>query len=151
MSSFFESVFAKYQCGFRKGFSAQQCLLAMLERQKRTVDKGKVFGVLLTDLFKPFDCLNCKNLMAKLGAYGFSLLALKLIYNCLLHIDNKEQRLAYFVVIVWKQYQEFLRDQYQGRFYSISFQPIFMKETEIVSYLSIMFGRTVQSLAIKWI
>ena len=33
MSEFFESsFFSKYQCGFRKGFSAQHCLVSMLEK-----------------------------------------------------------------------------------------------------------------------
>ena len=29
---FFERVFSKYQCGLRKGHSAQQCLLTMTEK-----------------------------------------------------------------------------------------------------------------------
>ena len=32
MSSFFDDIFSKYQYGFRKGFSTQQCLLALLEK-----------------------------------------------------------------------------------------------------------------------
>ena len=33
MSEFFESsFFSKYQCGFRKGFSAQHCLVSILEK-----------------------------------------------------------------------------------------------------------------------
>ena len=39
----------KCKCGFRGGFNAQNCLLAMLEKWGSSVDKGKVFGVLLTD------------------------------------------------------------------------------------------------------
>ena len=39
-------------------YSTQHCLLVMLETWKRSVDKGKVFGALLTDLSKAFDCLN---------------------------------------------------------------------------------------------
>ena len=34
MSSFFDDIFSKYQCGFRKGFSTQQCLLALLKNGK---------------------------------------------------------------------------------------------------------------------
>ena len=44
---FMDLVLFKYQCGFRKRFSA---LLAMLAKCKRTVDKENVFGVLLTDI-----------------------------------------------------------------------------------------------------
>ena len=50
MSSFFEDIFFKNQCGFRKGFRTQQCLLTLLEKWKDPVDKGKVFGAVLTDL-----------------------------------------------------------------------------------------------------
>ena len=35
-------MFSKYQCGFRKGFSTQQCLLTLLEKWKRSIDRGKV-------------------------------------------------------------------------------------------------------------
>ena len=54
MSAFFEDIFNKQQCGFRKGYNTQQCLLKMMEKWKRSVDEDKVFGVLLTDLSKAF-------------------------------------------------------------------------------------------------
>ena len=68
ISEFFENIFSKNQCGFRKGHSTQQCLLAMLEKWKRSVDSGKAFGALLTDLSKPFDCLDHELLIGKLNA-----------------------------------------------------------------------------------
>ena len=76
---------SKYQCGFRKGFSAQHCLLVFLEKWKNAVDKGKVFGALLTDLPKSFDCLPHKLIIANLNAYGFKLPALKLMHSYLSH------------------------------------------------------------------
>ena len=58
MTEFFESYFlSKCQCGFRKGFSAQHCLVLMLEKWKSATDNKKSFGELLTDLPKAFDCL----------------------------------------------------------------------------------------------
>ena len=48
----------KYKRSFRNTFSAQDCLLAFLEKRKRTVDKRKSCEVLLTDLSKAFDCLS---------------------------------------------------------------------------------------------
>ena len=89
MSSFFDDIFSKYQYGFRKGFSTQQCLLALLEKWKRSIDRGKVFGALLTDVSKAFHCLNHDLLIAKLNAYGFSFHALILIHDYLL---NRKQR-----------------------------------------------------------
>ena len=83
MSEFFEPILSKYQCGFRKGFSAQHCLLAMLEKWKSAVDNKKTFGALLTDLSKDFDCLSHDLLIAKLNAYGFSLPALRLVQSYL--------------------------------------------------------------------
>ena len=44
ISSYFNDIFSKYQCGFRKGFSAQHCLLAMIEKWCNSMDQGKFFG-----------------------------------------------------------------------------------------------------------
>ena len=85
ISEFFEIIFSKSQCGFRKGHSTQQCLLAMLEKWKRSVDSGKAFGALLTDLSKAFDCLAHELLIAELNAYKVSLPALRLIHDYLSH------------------------------------------------------------------
>ena len=49
----------------------------MLEKLKKSIDNGKAFDALLTDLSKAFDCLDHELLIAKLNAYGFSLPALK--------------------------------------------------------------------------
>ena len=58
LSIYFEEILSNSQCGFRKGFSTQHCLLLMLEKWKRAVDNNKVFGALLTDLSKAFDCIS---------------------------------------------------------------------------------------------
>ena len=79
----------KQQSGFRKDYSTKQCLLALLEQWKRAVDSGQMFGALLTDLSKAFDCLDHELLTAKLKAYGFNLPALKLVHDYLL---NRKQR-----------------------------------------------------------
>ena len=89
MSNFFEDIFSKYQCGFRKGYSAQHCLLVMIEKWKRIVDNGGVFGALLTDLSKTFDCIPHDLFIAKLEAYGFQIDALKFIYD---YLSNRKQR-----------------------------------------------------------
>ena len=72
-----------YLCGFRKGMSAQNCLLFMIEKFRKSLDKSGKYGVLLTDLSKAFDCLSHDLLIAKLHAYGFDYFALKLIHSYL--------------------------------------------------------------------
>ena len=79
IGDFMENYFSKFQCGFRNGYSTQQCLIALIEKCKSAADKGKSFGALLTDLSKVFDRLLCELLIAKLHAYGFSLAVLRLV------------------------------------------------------------------------
>ena len=58
---------SRRQFGFRKGYSTQQCILAMLEKKlKSAVDNKKTFGALLTDLSKAFDFLSHGLVFAKL-------------------------------------------------------------------------------------
>ena len=89
ISEYFEQFLSKYQCGFRKGFSAQHGLLSLLEKWKSAADNKKVFGALLTDLSKAFDCLSHDLLIAKLNAYGFSMAALRLVQN---YLSNWKKR-----------------------------------------------------------
>ena len=35
---FFDSVLSKYQCGFRRGYNAQHCLVSLIEKWKKSVD-----------------------------------------------------------------------------------------------------------------
>ena len=48
-----------------------------------------MFGALLTDLSKAYDCLDHELLMAKLKAYGFNLAVLKLVHD---YLSNRKQR-----------------------------------------------------------
>ena len=43
---------------FSEGFQYPAMSLAMLEKWKRSIDNSKMFGALLTDLSKDFDCLD---------------------------------------------------------------------------------------------
>ena len=78
-----------YQCGFRKGMSAQNCLLFMIEKWRKSIDSNGKAGVILTDLSKAFDCLMHELLIAKLSAYGFDIPSLKLIYS---YLSDRFQR-----------------------------------------------------------
>ena len=42
MSQFFESTLFNHQCGFRKGLNTQQCLLVLVEKWKRSVDRVRL-------------------------------------------------------------------------------------------------------------
>ena len=57
--------------------------------RKMEKDNSKMFGALLTDLSKAFDCLDHELVIVKLNAYGFSLTALKLVHN---YLSNRKQR-----------------------------------------------------------
>ena len=85
LSKYFDCLLATNQCGFRKGFSSQYCLLVMLEKFKEAIDRGNQFGALLTDLSKAFDCIDQKLLIAKLSEYDVSSSVLDVISSYLKH------------------------------------------------------------------
>ena len=89
ISNPFEKVLRRYQFGFRKGHSTQQCLLVMIEKWRQSLDKGGHYGPLVTDLSKAFGCLSYDLLIAKLHAYGFDIPALRLLHN---YLTNRNQR-----------------------------------------------------------
>ena len=47
-----------FQCGFRKGFNAQHCLITLIKKWRWSVDGVAQTGALLIDLFKAFDCID---------------------------------------------------------------------------------------------
>ena len=83
LSAYFDGILSKQQCGLRKGFNAQHSLLKPLEKWRQSLDQGLVFGVLLTDFSKAFDCLSHELLAAKLSAYEVDISAVRFIYDCL--------------------------------------------------------------------
>ena len=53
------------------------------------MDCGGVFGALLTDLFKAFDCIRHDLIIGKLEAYRLQTEALNLVYD---YLPNRKQR-----------------------------------------------------------
>ena len=89
VTSTLNPIFSKCQFEFRKGYSAQQCLLIMIEKWRASSDQNGTCAALLTDLSKPFDCLPHDLLLAKIQAYGCDIPSLKL-FNC--YLRNRRQR-----------------------------------------------------------
>ena len=84
-----EKYLSPFLCGFRKGYNAQYALISMIEKWKLYLDKNGHAGAVLMDLSKAFDTINHELLIAKLGAYGFSISALKIICN---YLSDRWQR-----------------------------------------------------------
>ena len=89
ISNYFEDIFSKFQCSFRQDLSSEYCLVFLIEKWKKSVDKGKTFAALLKDLSKAFDCLLHDLIIAKLNAYEFSLSAARLMQG---YLSNRKQR-----------------------------------------------------------
>ena len=41
-----DNILSNFQCGFRKVFNAQQCLIGMIENAKGIMNKGRYFSAL---------------------------------------------------------------------------------------------------------
>ena len=133
---FTESILSKYQCGFRKGYSAQYCLLFMIEKWRQSIDNKHSAGVLLTDLSKAFDCLAHDLLIAKRNAYGFNYKSLLLIHS---YLTNRSQRVT--VNSNYSSWSEILNGVPQGSIlgpilFNIYLSDLFhfTKNSEIVNY-----------------
>ena len=78
---YFDNILFPSQCGVRKGYSTQHCLLVMIEKFKEATDRGNELGDLLTDLSKTFDCINYLLLIAKLYNCEVSPLFINMIFS----------------------------------------------------------------------
>ena len=89
LEEYFQALLCKYQCGFRKGYSVINALLPMIEKWRKSLDKGGAFGAPLTDLSKAFDCLPHELLITKLPAFGVNIPSLKLLHS---YLTKQKQR-----------------------------------------------------------
>ena len=83
LSSFFETIFNKPLCGFRKKYNTQLALFNMIQSWQKHLDSNGIIGAILMDLSKAYDCLPHELLIAKLHAYGLSNTALALLLSYL--------------------------------------------------------------------
>ena len=95
--------------GFRKNHNTQHCLTSLLERWKKTLDKGGYIFAIFMDLSKALDTLNYILLITKLGAYGFDAKALYYIKS---YLDNRKQRVR--VNNNFSSWQEIIAGVQQG-------------------------------------
>ena len=66
ISIFIEQHLSKVLCGYRKGYSSQHALIALLEKGRCVLDKRGFGGAVLMDLSKAFDCLIIGGKIARL-------------------------------------------------------------------------------------
>ena len=111
---------SKYQCGSRKGYTMQYCLLTMLKNWKSLNAKEVPFGALLTDLSKALDRLSHEFLFAKLHAY-----ALRLIPS---YLTNRKQRT--------KTCYTALRRKFCLVYHSDPFSDLYCSTSSCVTYFS---------------
>ena len=86
--SYFDKIFALYQCDFCEGISTHHILITMIEKMKILCDNKQCCAAILTDFSKAFDSIPYDLLIAKLNANDVDQDALKLIHSCL--IDHKK-------------------------------------------------------------
>ena len=84
-----EDALSIFQCGFRKKYSTQHALIAMIEKARKILDKGGTFSALLTDLSKAFDWMTHDILTAKFHALNFEMNVLDLIFD---YLTRRKQR-----------------------------------------------------------
>ena len=84
LSPFLENVYSPYASGFRKNHGCQN-VLRFIEKCKWSLHSNSVYGAILTDLSKAFDCLPHRLLVSKLSAYGLRESACLLIAGYFTH------------------------------------------------------------------
>ena len=89
MYPFFDQIFSKLQCSFRKGFSAEQCLIYTIEKWRKYLDTGGHGSALLTDLSKAFDCIDHQLLIANVNEHGVDTNSLYFLAS---YLEKRKQR-----------------------------------------------------------
>ena len=77
------NIFNHYSRNYNVVYSAQYCLLVLIEKCRKVLDKRGFTGLLLTDLSKALYCIDHELLIAKLHADGFNIKSLEFIHSYL--------------------------------------------------------------------
>ena len=88
LKDYFDQALSKYQCEFRKGFSTQHCLLAMIDKLRKSLN-SRTASTILADFSKAFDCLLDDLLIVKLHAYVIKERSLNLLF---FYLKNRKRR-----------------------------------------------------------
>ena len=127
---------SRHQCGFKRGYSTQQCLLPMLVKWKSTVDNKKNIWALLANLFRASDWLSHELFLAKLHAYRLSISGRRLVYS---YLKNRKQRTK--INSAYSSWEEILFGVPQGTILGPLLSNIFlcdlfymMSDTDFASY-----------------
>ena len=114
---YYHNILSKYQYGF-KGHNSQPCLITMIKKFCKRVNKGDAFRVLLTDLLH---ALSPKLFIPRLHLHGFDMKLLNLIYD---YLSKKKQRVR--VIVNGGNYcMMFNWDQFWSYCYSLFFFVIY--------------------------
>ena len=112
MYKYFNHTLSKSQCGFRKSFRTQHCLLVITEKWRKCLDKRGISGAILTDLPKAFDCILHGLLTVQLAGYGFDYHSLRIMESFL---SNRQQRTK--SNNAFSGYSEIIYGVYKGQFW----------------------------------
>ena len=133
---YLNKILSKWQCGFCQGYSAQHCLLVMVEKWRQCLDNGGVSRTLLTDLSKAFDYTLHDLLIAKPAAYGFK--CCKCLQMLQSYLSNRKQRIK--INDAYSKYCEILlgvpKGSILGPYFMTYFIDIFydINDCDIASY-----------------
>ena len=86
---YFSKTFSKFECGFRKNYRTQQCLIVMKEKLQQYFDKDDARACILNDLSITFDCLPHEFITVKRHAYRVDLPSLKILHTYLVYRKHR--------------------------------------------------------------
>ena len=89
ITKYIEKYLSPILCGFRQGHSTAHALFRLIQSWQEQLDRSGYVATILMDLSKAYDCISHDLIIAKLAAYGFDYISLKLIHN---YLTNRKHR-----------------------------------------------------------